>query len=154
MLNACLTTIDLMFFNRAILRQAPITAASKIILNSWKLPGFRLVEPTRAYSSERMSVIRDALAFGGLMWPMSSGAIWIAGIYILALHALNVKIVVMNICWRFLVKEDIFAHLATRNGWWNSANGCAKKYWNTCPIGNGCSVFQSGCESILWWTAN
>ena len=30
---------------------------------------------------------------------MSSGAIWIAGIYISALRALNVKIVVMNICW-------------------------------------------------------
>jgi hypothetical protein len=41
---------------------------------------------------------------------MSSGAIWIAGIYISALRALNVKIVVMNIYWRFLVKKDIFAH--------------------------------------------
>ena len=39
----------------------------------------------------------DVLAFGGLMWPMSSGAIWILGIYISALHALNVKIVDMNI---------------------------------------------------------
>ena len=30
----------------------------------------------RTYSSERMNVIRDTLAFGDLMWPMSSGAIW------------------------------------------------------------------------------
>jgi hypothetical protein len=59
---------------------------------------------------------------------MSSGAIWIAGIYISALHALNVKIVVMSIYWHFLAKEGIFARLAIRSGWWNSVNGCAKKY--------------------------
>ena len=49
----------------------------------------------------------------------------------------------------FLVKEDIFVRFAIRSGWWNSANGCAKKYLNTCRIGNGYSVFQNGCESIL-----
>jgi len=59
---------------------------------------------------------------------MSSGAIWIAGIYISALHALNVKIVVMSICWHFLAKESIFVRLAIRSGWWDSANGCANKY--------------------------
>jgi kynureninase len=48
-------------------KQAHITAAWTTILNSWKLSGFRLVEPTRAYSSERTNVIRAALAFGGLM---------------------------------------------------------------------------------------
>jgi hypothetical protein len=44
---------NLMYINRAIRRQAPITAASKIILNNWKLSG--------------TSVIRAALAFGALM---------------------------------------------------------------------------------------
>ena len=43
----------LMFISRAIRRQVPITAASKIILNSWKLSG--------------MNVIKAALSFGGLM---------------------------------------------------------------------------------------
>jgi hypothetical protein len=43
----------LMFINRAILRQAPITSASKIILNSWK--------------RTETSVISAALAFGGLL---------------------------------------------------------------------------------------
>jgi hypothetical protein len=39
---------------------------------------------------------------------MSSSAIWIAGIYILALRALNVKIVVLNIFWRIHASADIF----------------------------------------------
>ncbi len=68
---------------------------------------------------------------------------------IFTLRALNVKIVVMSIYWHFLVKEGIFVRLAIRSGWRNSANGCAKKYLNTCRIGNGCSVFQNGRESIL-----
>ena len=38
---------------------------------------------------------------------MSSGAIWIVGIYISVLRLLNVKIVVMSIYWHFLAKEDI-----------------------------------------------
>jgi hypothetical protein len=57
---------------------------------------------------------------------MSSGAIWIARIYILALRALNVKIVAMNIDWHFHASVAIFVHHAIRNGWWNSANGCVK----------------------------
>jgi hypothetical protein len=40
----------------------------------------------------------------------------------------NVKIVVMSIYWHFLAKEGIFVRLAIRSGWWNSVNGCAKKY--------------------------
>ena len=35
-----------MFISRATPKQAPITAASKTILNGWNLSGFRLVEPT------------------------------------------------------------------------------------------------------------
>jgi hypothetical protein len=57
----------LMFINRAIPNQALITAASKIILKNWKLSGFRLIEPTRVYSSERTNVIRAAWTFGGRM---------------------------------------------------------------------------------------
>ena len=56
----------------------------------------------------------------------SSGAIWIAGIYISVLRALNVKIVVMNIYWHFHANAGIFVHHVTRKGWWNSANGYAQ----------------------------
>jgi hypothetical protein len=58
---------------------------------------------------------------------MSSGAIWTAGIYILALRALNVKIVDTNICWRFHASDAIFVRLAIRSEWWNSASGYASK---------------------------
>jgi hypothetical protein len=37
--------------------------------------------------------------------------------YILALHALNVKIVDTNICWRTHVKEDILKRSSTTWGW-------------------------------------
>ncbi len=113
MLNASPTAFDFDVYQPCNPRQAPITAASKIFLNSWRLSG--------------TSVISADLAFGDIMWWMSFSATWIAGIYILGLHALNVKIVVMNICWRFLVKEDIFAHHAIRNGSWNSVNGYVQK---------------------------
>ena len=72
----------MMFSYRATPRPAAISAASKIILNSCKLSG--------------TNVISAALAFGGLMWFMLSSAIWIAGIYISALRALNVKIEAVN----------------------------------------------------------
>ena len=65
-----ISELILMFINRATQRQAPITAAWKIILNSWKLSG--------------TNVIRAASAFGGLMCWMSFIVIWIAGIYIAA----------------------------------------------------------------------
>jgi len=45
---------------------------------------------------------------------MSSSAIWIVAIYILALRALNEKIVAMNICWPFHASVAIFARLVTR----------------------------------------
>jgi hypothetical protein len=79
-----LQKLILMFINRATLRQAPIIAASKTILKSWKLSGTTDIGP--------------ASAFGGRMWSMSSSAIWIVGIFILDLHALNVKTVDTNIC--------------------------------------------------------
>jgi hypothetical protein len=40
---------------------------------------------------------------------MSSGVIWTAGIYILALRALNLKTVATNIYWRFRANVAIFA---------------------------------------------
>jgi len=95
-----------------------------------------------------MTVTRAASAFGVLMWPMSSGAIWIAGIYISALHALNVKTVDTNICWLFPANVATFVHHAIRNGWWNSANGYAQRCSNMCRTGSGFSVFPNGCESI------
>jgi hypothetical protein len=39
-----------MIINRATPKQATITAASRIILNSWKLSGFLLVEDERYQS--------------------------------------------------------------------------------------------------------
>jgi hypothetical protein len=49
-------------------------------------------------------VIRRYLASGS--WSLQSLSLGeIAKIYISALHALNVKIVVMSICWHFLQKK-------------------------------------------------
>ncbi len=45
----------------------------------------------------------------------------------------NVKTAATNTCWRFLVKDGIFAPLATRNVWWNSANGSAWMSSKRCP---------------------
>jgi hypothetical protein len=59
---------------------------------------------------------------------MSFIAIWIVGIYILALHALNVKIVVMNFCLPIHASAGIFVPHAIRSGWWNSANGYAQMF--------------------------
>jgi lipid-A-disaccharide synthase-like uncharacterized protein len=85
-----------MFINRATRRQAPITAASKINLNSWKLTGFWLRFQHVELIGRRVELTaRRRRALSAPFWLLSLFGLRlgeIAGIYILALRTLNVKI--------------------------------------------------------------
>jgi hypothetical protein len=84
--------------------------AFKTILNNWI-----------SFGMTGMHLILD---FGAPMSWMSFTAIWIAAICIVDSQELNVRNVVMSICWHFLASGGTFALPATRREWSNTASGC------------------------------
>ena len=63
---------------------------------------------------------------GPMCWMLSIG-ISNAGTCISASHVSDATHAVTNLCSHFHVSGATSAHLAIRNGWWNSANGSARK---------------------------